>query len=151
MRVLALLAGSTAVLATSCTSPDAASAPSSASPQAISLYDALGMKEPGLRGAELDVAVRRANAFPLGSERNPVRTTGLAGQRRYLARLRCSDGSAPSVRGRGIGSPSPFGGVTDIYSVECKRGTPARAAIAMDLYHEHVETRPVPGFAIIRP
>ena len=115
---------------------------------ANSIYELMGMKPPGLRGAELDAAVRKASAFPLGSQQNPVRVQGVAGEKNYLAKLRCSDGRSPTVGGRSIGMPSPFGGITDIFSVKCETGQPSVAAIAMDMYHEHVEARPVPGFTM---
>ena len=41
------------------------------------------------------------------------------GERAYLARLRCADGRAPQVLGRYTGPPSPFGGVSDVYGVQC--------------------------------
>lgn len=146
MRDLTFFAMLAAMLAcTGCTASAAAQ-----EPKTMTLYEALGMKSPGLRGAALDKAVSAAAAFPLGSEQNPVRTRFGGGQGAYLARLRCSDGSAPQVLGRALGSPSPFGGVPDIYTVACPGGTPASATIAMDTYHEHVETRPVPGFTIVR-
>lgn len=127
----------------------AAAAPASAQAQKpISLYELMGVKPPGLRGAELEAAVRAAAVYPLGSAQNPVRTKGIAGQRAYLARLRCPDGKAPQVLGRGIAPPSPFGGVGDTYGVTCA-GT--RLQIEMDMYHDHVETRAVPGFTIVAP
>lgn len=112
------------------------------------LYELFGLKEPGLRGAELDAAVAKASAFPLGSEQNPVRVRGPAGERDYIARLRCSDGRAPVIRGRATAMPSPFGGITDQYVVDCKDSTPATASVYMDMYHDHVEDRPVPGFTV---
>ena len=114
----------------------------------MSIYEAFGLKEPGLRGTELDAAVAKANAFPLGSEQNPVRARGPAGERDYIARLRCSDGRAPVIRGRATAMPSPFGGITDQYVVDCKNGAPATASVYMDMYHDHVEHRPVPGFTL---
>lgn len=114
----------------------------------MSIYEAFGLEEPGLRGAELEAAVARANASPLGSEQNPVRARGPAGERDYLARLRCSDGRAPVIRGRATAMPSPFGGITDQYVVDCKNGAPATASVYMDMYHDHVEYRPVPGFTV---
>jgi hypothetical protein len=142
------VATAAALLCFAATMPPGAAAAAQAN-KPVSIYEVLGVKPPGLRGAELDAAVREASAFPLGSEQNPVRTQGIAGQRSYLARLRCSNGRAPKVLGRGIGMPSPFGGITDFYSLRCERGEPAAATIAMDMYHEHVEHRPVPGFNIV--
>lgn len=112
------------------------------------LYELMGVPEPGLRGAELEAAVKAAEPYPLGSQQNPVRTKGIAGQRAYLASLRCGDGKPPRVLGRGIGPPSPFGGVGDEYRVRCDGGE--AVGIHMDMYHDWVELRAVPGFTIAR-
>lgn len=117
-------------------------------PKTMTIYEAFGIQEPGLRGAALDRAVRAAAAFPLGSEQNPVRAQGPAGQREYLGRLRCADGRAPLIRGRMAGAIGPFGGIMDEYGVACPGSTPATAVIRLDMYHAHVETSPVPGFTI---
>jgi hypothetical protein len=85
---------------------------------------------------------------PLGSEHNPIRVSMPAGQRAYLARLRCSDGSAPAfARGGSVGE-GPYGKIMDVYELKCSTGTPATASVYMDMYHDHVEDRPVPGFTI---
>lgn len=147
MRVSALAVVAPALIL----SLTAAAPPSTGKDEPVGFFEALGMKPPGLRGAELEAAVRAANVFPLGSDRNPVRTKGIEGQRDYLSRLRCSDGRAPKVLGRGPGMPSPFGGIIDIYSLRCEGGEPETAAVRMDMYHEHVETRAAPGFTIVAP
>lgn len=113
------------------------------------LYELFGVWEPGLKGPELDAAVAKAAAFPLGSDQNPVRTKGPAGQRAYLARLRCSNGKAPRVLGRMVGPPSPFSAVTDHYGVQCDGAEPV--TVSMDMYHEQVEMRAVEGFTITKP
>ena len=149
MRVFALLLlpASMIAAAVSAAATPAQPAPSAASPgKAINLYDLMGIKAPGLRGAELEAAVVAAAPFALGSLQNPVRTRGIAGQRAYLARLRCPDRKRPKVLGRGLGPPSPFGGVGDSFGVTCAG---ARHQIEMDMYHDHVEPRPVPGFTIV--
>ena len=149
MRVFALLLlpASMIAAAVSAAATPAQPAPSATTPgKPISLYDLMGVKPPGLRGAELEAAVVAAAPFALGSLQNPVRTRGIAGQRAYLARLRCPDRKRPKVLGRGLGPPSPFGGVGDSYGVTCA-GT--RHQIEMDMYHDHVEPRPVPGFTIV--
>jgi hypothetical protein len=103
-----------------------------------------------LRGAELQAALDKAAAHPLGSEANPVRAQGVAGERDYMARLRCADGKAPEVLGRGLGKPSPFGGVSDIYGLRCSGSSAADSSVTFDMYHQHRETRPVPGFTLAR-
>jgi hypothetical protein len=113
----------------------------------ITLYEVFGVREPGLKGSELEAAVTKAAAFPLGSDQNPVRTKGPAGQRAYLARLRCSNGQAPRVLGRMVGPPSPFNAVIDQYGVQCDGAKPV--TVSMDMYHEWVEDRAVSGFTII--
>lgn len=145
MRVFALLLLPCSLIAASAALAQAAP-PAPTAP--VSLYDLMGVAPPGLRGAELEAAVAAAAPHPLGSAKNPVRTRGIAGQRAYLARLRCPDGKRPKVLGRGLGPPSPFGGVGDTYAVTCGD---VRHAIEMDMYHDHVEPRPVPGFTIVRP
>lgn len=145
MRVFALfLFPLSLVAASAAQSQSAPPAPK----QPMTIYEAFGIKPPGLRGAELEAAVRAAEGEPLGSARNPVRTRGIGGQRAYLARLRCPDGKAPNVLGRAPSMPSPFGGVGDTYAVTCGE---IGHKIEMDLYHEHVELRPVPGFTIVAP
>ena len=152
MRVFALLLFPVSLIAAAPALAQAALPPTMAPPSAttpgkpISLYDLMGVKPPGLRGAELEAAVVAAAPFALGSSQNPVRTRGIDGQRAYLARLRCPDRKRPKVLGRGLGPPSPFGGVGDSYGVTCAG---ARHQIEMDMYHDHVEPRPVPGFTIV--
>ena len=151
MRVFAsLILIPASLLAAASAMAQFADPPSATNPnQPISLYDLFGVKPPGLRGAELDSAVAAASNIPLGTDKNPVRVAGIKGERDYLARLRCSGGRAPKVVGRHTGMPSPFGGVSDVYGVQC--GSAATTSIHMDMYHEHVETRAVPGFAIVAP
>ena len=115
--------------------------------QPRSLYAVFGVREPGLKGAELDAAVARAAVFPLGSDQNPAQAKGPVGQRAYLARLRCSNGKAPRVLGRMVGPPSPFNAVTDHYGPQCDRAKPV--TVSIDMYHDWVEDRAVPGFTII--
>lgn len=114
------------------------------------LYDMLGIAEPGLRGAALEAAVAKAAASPLGSEANPVRAQGPAGEREYLARLRCADGRPPEVLGRGSAMPGPFGGIADVYRLRCAGSPPVESGVFFDMYHQHRETRPIPGFTLAR-
>jgi hypothetical protein len=107
-----------------------------------------GMFGEGLKGASLQSALERAAAYPLGSKENPVRSLGPGGERAYLKRLRCSDGNAPGFfRGGSVGV-GPYGTILDVYMVRCAGGQPASASVYLDMYHNHVEERPVPGFTI---
>jgi hypothetical protein len=90
----------------------------------------------------------KASAFPLGSEKNPVRANMPDGERAYLARLRCSDGNAPAFERGGSVGEGPYGKIMDVYRLKCLSGQPATASVYMDMYHDHVENRPVPGFTI---
>lgn len=103
--------------------------------------------ESQMEPAELDQAVREASAHPLGSMENPIRAEGPPGQRAYLERLRCGDGTAPAFKRQGSGGPSPFGGVIDYYAVQCQEQM--IQSLVMDMYHPgYRERRPVPGFTI---
>jgi hypothetical protein len=105
---------------------------------------------PCMTPAQIRQAVTKASAYALGSERNPIRSDMPPGERAYLDRLRCSDGSAPAYdRGGSVGE-GPFGGIMDVYVVRCVSGTPAEAQVYMDMYHSgYEEDRPVPGFTIV--
>ena len=90
-----------------------------------------------------------AAGHPLGSRENPVRANMPDGQRAYLNRLRCSDGGAPQYdRGGSVGD-GPYGKIMDVYELKCLDGQPVTASVYMDMYHDHVEDRPVPGFTIV--
>ena len=105
--------------------------------------------ESALQGKALKQAISEAEAFPLGHAKNPVRVSQPAGERSYLAQLRCSDGEAPAYERRGSTGLSPFGNVMDIYLIRCPTGTPQSSDVYMDMYHKgFAETRPVPGFTI---
>ena len=99
--------------------------------------------------AEAEQIAAAAAAHPLGTERNPVRVGGPEGARAYIARLRCADGSRPTVGPRSTGGVGAYGTLTERYPLDCGGAAPGRTALAFDFYHaEHVETRPAPGFAI---
>lgn len=99
--------------------------------------------------AELAGAVAQASAFPLGSIQNPVRVGGPQGQQAYLARLRCADGSRPSIgQGAGAGAGG-FGSIVQRFQVDCGAAGPGKLDLMMDMYHqEHRETRAPAGFTI---
>jgi hypothetical protein len=82
----------------------------------------------------------------LGAKSNPVRCSGPRGERAYLSRLRCSDGKAPTFHRIGSFGEGPYGNILDGYSVKCADAD--EVTIFMDMYHDHVETKAVPGFRI---
>jgi hypothetical protein len=99
---------------------------------------------------DLRAAIEAAQAHPLGTARNPVRVGGPEGERAYIARLRCADGSAPRVGQRGSAGIGAFGSIVDVYPLDCGSAAPGRFDIVMDMYHaEHRETRAPSGFAIV--
>ncbi|WP_448501000.1 hypothetical protein [Sphingomonas sp.] len=105
-----------------------------------------------MKGNTLTRTINAAAAYPLGSDKNPVRAEGPVGQRAYLSRLRCADGNAPAFDRAGSAGLSPFGNIVDIYSVECLGGTPSKGEIWMDMYHSgYVEQTAVPGYVLIEP
>jgi hypothetical protein len=109
-----------------------------------------GLFGPAMSRAELNRAIAKAAAFPLGDEKNPVRVNMPPGEQAYLARLRCSDGTAPAYRRDGSLGTGVYGNILDLYSVSCATGAPAAAKVHMDMYHpDHSETRAIPGFTIV--
>ena len=110
-----------------------------------------GLFGPAYSPAEMQRRIDAAQAHPLGSEANPVRSSMPPGERAYIARLRCSDGKAPEIVSRGSTGTGPFGNILDLYSLRCAGGTPATAEVYMDMYHDHVEARAIPGFTIVAP
>ena len=102
-----------------------------------------------MTGAALEAELRSAAAFPLGSRDNPVRATRAPGQRAYLTRLRCADGSSPSFSRSGSVGYSRYNNIMDVYEVLCADSKPAQTAVFMDMYHPgYVENDAVPGFTI---
>lgn len=100
-------------------------------------------------GEELDELIEAASAKPLGSQENPVRVNMPAGQRAYLARLRCEDGNAPTFHRVGNFGVGVFGRIIDGYEVKCEGSAPEETMVFMDMYHpQHVENKPVDGFTI---
>jgi hypothetical protein len=100
-------------------------------------------------GSELDQLIAAASVHPLGSRDNPVRADSPVGQHRYLDRLRCENGSAPTYSRAGNFGLGVFGTIIDGYSVECEGSAPASTTIYMDMYHEgYSEPDAVPGYTI---
>jgi hypothetical protein len=83
----------------------------------------------------------------LGTTENPVKVRMPPGERAYLDRLRCPDGSAPDYDRQGSGMGGRDGHIVDFYSVTCPGAAPV--TVVMDMYHSNREDRPVPGFSIV--
>ena len=99
---------------------------------------------------DLAEAIAAAAAHPLGSRENPVRVGGPEGERAYIARLRCGDGSAPRVGQRSSAGVGAFGTIVDVYPLDCGAAAPGRIELIMDMYHaEHSEDRAPAGFNIL--
>lgn len=102
----------------------------------------------GSSDAQYERELAAAAAFPLGSLRNPIRVAGPDGERAYLARLRCADGSQPRVGAQRSGGTGGFGNLVDVAAVDCAVA-PGRAELSLDVYHEeHQELAPPPGFTL---
>ena len=102
----------------------------------------------GSSDAEYERELAAAAAFPLGSLQNPVRVAGPDGERAYLARLRCGDGSQPRIGAARPGGSGGFGNLVDVVAVDCA-SAPGRAEIRLDVYHEEHQVRsPPPGFTL---
>ena len=98
---------------------------------------------------DLREALAAAEAHPLGTMRNPVRVGGPHGERAYIARLRCSDGSPPRVGQRANAGVGAFGTIVDVYPLDCGNAAPGRFELVMDMYHEeHREDRAPAGFTL---
>ena len=96
--------------------------------------------------------LKEAAAYPLGSEKNPVRASMPAGQHSYLDRLRCADGKTPVYDRTGNLGAGVYGSIVDAYDVRCTGSSPAQTQVIMDMYfHGYQETLPVPGFRIVPP
>jgi len=95
---------------------------------------------------EMARLIQAASTYPLGTIENPVRVGGPEGERAYLARLSCADGTPLRVGTRGDAGQGGFGSVAAAYAVACG-GTTRR--IVFDMYHEgHVENGAPAGFII---
>ena len=111
------------------------------SPEA--LFQNMSPEDPEQEMARL---VAAADAYPLGTVENPIRVGGPEGERSYLARLSCADGTPIRIGTRNDAGMGGFGAVTAAYGIACG-GTVRR--LVFDMYHqEHVENRAPPGFSI---
>lgn len=106
--------------------------------------------ESAIQGKKLEKALKKAEKYPLGSNENPVRAHMPPGQRAYLKRLRCEDGTPLQFRRQGNVGPGPYQNIVDKYQVRCGTDDSTAAFIYMDMYHKgYVEQRPVPGYSIV--
>jgi hypothetical protein len=109
------------------------------------------LREMGLAPGQDDLAeaLAAAAAHPLGTRENPVRVGGPEGERAYIARLRCGDGTPPRVGQRANAGIGAFGTIVDLYPLDCGSAAPGRFELVMDMYHEeHRETRAPAGFTL---
>ena len=103
-----------------------------------------------MSGEKLDRRLRQASGQPLGSQKNPIRAEMPAGERAYLARLRCSNGEPPRFERMGSFGDGPYGNILDGYSVNCGAAAPGQVEVFIDMYHRgHIEQQAVPGFTIL--
>lgn len=96
----------------------------------------------------------KIDQFPLGTQENPVRVGGPAGQRDYLSRLVCDNNEQVSAYVRlGSSDIGPYGNIIDIYEVICDtdKGVVTHD-VFLDMYHyDYVEIRPAAGFIALKP
>lgn len=119
--------------------------------QARDPLDAMLSGESYIQGKQLDKAMEKAAEYPFGSAENPVRASMPPGERAYLDRLRCEDGSAPDYERGGSVGQGPYGNIMDVYDVRCGDNG-VEFSVYMDMYHKgHVEAAPVSGFTIVEP
>ncbi|MEQ1547534.1 MAG: hypothetical protein ABL918_02675 [Chakrabartia sp.] len=105
---------------------------------------------PMLSKKKLAKAIIKAEKNPLGTNDNPVRAQGPLGQRAYLARLRCEDGTTPQYFRAGNVGAGVYKSIVDHYVVDCGAAAPGKVNVHMDMYHPgHQETRAAPGFTIV--
>lgn len=90
--------------------------------------------------------IAAAATHPLGSLANPIRVAGPQGERAYLARLRCADGTPVRIGARREAGVGPYGSVDGAYEIGCAAGA---SLLVFDMYHEeHVETGAPAGFTL---
>lgn len=97
---------------------------------------------------------------PLGSFANPVLAGGVFGEREFLMRVRCADGTAVEVISRGSVIPRPDstgrapgdGHILDAYRVRCPdgEGGTREDTIYLDMYHGGARERgPMPPYTVL--
>ena len=85
---------------------------------------------------------------PLGSRENPVQSSGPFGEREYLQRLKCPDGTPPTFSRNGSVRAGADGHILDLYSVKCPGNAPTHS-VFMDMYHSVRERRAISGFTVL--
>lgn len=109
----------------------------------IEIYDIFS---PGDR-KKIEPDWKSIEARPLGTRENPVRVFQPEGQRVYLRRLICPNGSRPTFERIGSFGPGPYTSILDGYKVTCGNVV---HDVVIDMYHPgYLECRPVPGFSIL--
>ncbi len=90
------------------------------------------------------------SAHKLGSKGNPIRVYMPEGERNYLSKLTCSDGSRIAFRRIGSSGIDPYGNILDIFKVSCFiDSTLHEYTLFMDMYHiENQETKAAEGFTL---
>jgi len=97
--------------------------------------------------AEIAAQAAAAARHPFGTAQNPVRVGGPMGERAYLQRLRCADGTPPRIGARSDAGIGAYGSVVAAYALTCGA---APAQVVMDMYHEeHRESRAPAGFTLV--
>ncbi|HEY0625180.1 MAG TPA: hypothetical protein VGD10_00445 [Allosphingosinicella sp.] len=115
-----------------------------ASPQEV-----LAQMGSGNSDEEIARAITAASAHPLGTAANPVRVGGPEGERAYMTRLRCADGSPPRIGAAAPAGVGAFGSVVNAYPLDCGAAAPGKLSLVLDMYHaEHREDRAPAGFTM---
>lgn len=104
----------------------------------------------GSSDAEIAAVAAAAAAHPLGTIENPVRVGGPDGERAYIARLRCDDGTIPQVGAKSQAGVGAYGTVVNAHPLDCGANPPGQMRLVTDIYHEgHVEERAPAGFSLV--
>lgn len=99
-------------------------------------------------GPKVGIPDKSRASGELGGRDNPICCLGEAGEKAYLQRLICPDGSAPTFRPYGRIGRGPYGNDVDLYDVFC--GT-TKHRIFMDPYFkDYIEDEAPPGFTIAK-
>ena len=109
--------------------------------------DVLANVGAGNTDEELEQSIAAAAAHPLGTAANPIRVAGPEGAHAYLARLRCGNGSSPTIGIPKEGGVGTYGTILKLYQLDCGAAAPGKVDLLVDYYHEeHAETRAPAGF-----
>lgn len=109
--------------------------------------DVLANVGAGNTDEELQQSIAAASAHPLGTAANPIRVAGPEGAHAYLARLRCGNGSSPTIGIPKEGGVGTYGTILKLYQLDCGAAAPGKVDLLVDYYHEeNAETRAPAGF-----